>query len=197
MLITLLSKNTPCFVWLASSWTKTLLCYLSLRYSPRKNLKIPQILQTSLTTSFVLFTFRRQKLDEIKRRKLQGLREAGVPDKYCNEVARRIEAPPPSLSRMYWKDFWNVSWIQRKRKRLSLKNVWLLQRLYIALSFKNGKISLRILLARKGGFFLKLFWQRASDSLYSLVAYILQCKYFLFLRSCIHITCTKSIVSDE
>ncbi|XP_020602402.1 cilia- and flagella-associated protein 45-like [Orbicella faveolata] len=44
---------------------------------------------------------RRQKLDEIKRRKLQELREAGVPDKYCNEVARRIEAPPPSLSRMY------------------------------------------------------------------------------------------------
>lgn len=44
---------------------------------------------------------RRQKLDEIKRRKLQELKDAGVPDKYCNEVARRIEAPPPSLSRMY------------------------------------------------------------------------------------------------
>lgn len=44
---------------------------------------------------------RRQKLDEIKRRKLHELRDAGVPDKYCNEVARRIEAPPPSLSRMY------------------------------------------------------------------------------------------------
>lgn len=44
---------------------------------------------------------RREKLNEIKRRKLQELREAGVPDKYCNEVARRIEAPPPSLSRMY------------------------------------------------------------------------------------------------
>ena len=49
---------------------------------------------------FIVF-FRRQKLDEIKKRKLQELRGAGVPDKYCNEVARRIEAPPPSLSRMY------------------------------------------------------------------------------------------------
>ncbi|CAB4014147.1 Hypothetical predicted protein [Paramuricea clavata] len=37
---------------------------------------------------------RRQKLDEIKRRKLKELKEAGVPDKYCNEVARRITAPP-------------------------------------------------------------------------------------------------------
>ncbi|XP_028401364.1 cilia- and flagella-associated protein 45-like [Dendronephthya gigantea] len=37
---------------------------------------------------------RRQKLDEIKRRKLKELRDAGVPDKYCNEVARRITAPP-------------------------------------------------------------------------------------------------------
>lgn len=44
---------------------------------------------------------RRKKLDEIKKRKLQELKEAGVPDKYCNEVARRIEAPPPSLSRMF------------------------------------------------------------------------------------------------
>ncbi|EDO38378.1 predicted protein [Nematostella vectensis] len=44
---------------------------------------------------------RRQKLDEIKRRKLHELKDAGVPDKYCNEVARRIEAPPPSLSRLY------------------------------------------------------------------------------------------------
>ncbi|XP_068732086.1 cilia- and flagella-associated protein 45-like [Montipora capricornis] len=44
---------------------------------------------------------RRKKLDEIKKRKLHELRAAGVPDKYCNEVARRIEAPPPSLSRMY------------------------------------------------------------------------------------------------
>lgn len=38
--------------------------------------------------------YRRQKLDEIKRRKLKELRDAGVPDKYCNEVARRITAPP-------------------------------------------------------------------------------------------------------
>lgn len=36
---------------------------------------------------------RRQKLDDIKRRKLKELRDAGVPDKYCNEVARRITAP--------------------------------------------------------------------------------------------------------
>lgn len=43
---------------------------------------------------------RRQKLDEIKRRKLKELKEAGVSDKYVNEVARRIEAPPPSLSNM-------------------------------------------------------------------------------------------------
>lgn len=43
---------------------------------------------------------RRQKLDEIKRRKLKELEEAGVPDKYVTEVARRIEAQPPSLSNM-------------------------------------------------------------------------------------------------
>jgi len=43
---------------------------------------------------------RRQKLDEIKQRKLKELKEAGVPDKYVNEVARRIEAPPPSISNM-------------------------------------------------------------------------------------------------
>lgn len=41
---------------------------------------------------------RRQKLDEIKKRKLKELEEVGVPIKYLNEVARRIEAPPPSLS---------------------------------------------------------------------------------------------------
>merc|ERR1739841_482235 len=41
---------------------------------------------------------RRQKLDEIKRRKLKELKEVGVPIKYVNEVARRIEAPPASLS---------------------------------------------------------------------------------------------------
>ena len=43
---------------------------------------------------------RRQKLDEIKKRKLAELKGVGVPSKYCNEVARRIEAPPPSLSNM-------------------------------------------------------------------------------------------------
>lgn len=47
------------------------------------------------------FFYRKQKLDEIKKRKLNELKQAGVPDKYCNEVARRIEAPPPSLSRLY------------------------------------------------------------------------------------------------
>lgn len=44
---------------------------------------------------------RRQKIDEIKQRKLAELRAAGVSDKYCNEVARRIEAPPPSLSNLH------------------------------------------------------------------------------------------------
>lgn len=44
---------------------------------------------------------RRQKLDEIKQRKLRELKEAGVHDKYVHEVSRRIEAPPPSLANMY------------------------------------------------------------------------------------------------
>ena len=43
---------------------------------------------------------RRQKLDEIKRRKLRELKDAGVPEKYVNEVSRRIEAPPPALGNM-------------------------------------------------------------------------------------------------
>ena len=43
---------------------------------------------------------RRQKLDEIKRRKLKELEEAGVPNKYVTEVARRIEGQPPALSNM-------------------------------------------------------------------------------------------------
>jgi len=43
---------------------------------------------------------RRIKLDEIKRRKLKELKEVGVSEKYVNEVSRRIEAPPPSLSNM-------------------------------------------------------------------------------------------------
>lgn len=46
------------------------------------------------TFDFSFVVFRRQKLDEIKRRKLKELRDAGVPDKYCNEVARRVTAPP-------------------------------------------------------------------------------------------------------
>jgi len=47
---------------------------------------------------------RRQKLNEIKLRKLTELQEHGVNIKYVNEVARRIEAPPPSLSNMLWVD---------------------------------------------------------------------------------------------
>lgn len=40
---------------------------------------------------------RRAKLDEIKRKKLDELRANGVPEKYCKEVERRINAPtvPP------------------------------------------------------------------------------------------------------
>merc|ERR1712080_660602 len=41
---------------------------------------------------------RRAKLNDIKQRKLKELQEVGVPQKYVNEVARRIAAPPPSLS---------------------------------------------------------------------------------------------------
>lgn len=41
---------------------------------------------------------RKRKLDEIKFRKLAELKEAGVPDKYCAEVSRRITAPPPSFT---------------------------------------------------------------------------------------------------
>ncbi|XP_065920650.1 cilia- and flagella-associated protein 45-like [Dysidea avara] len=41
---------------------------------------------------------RRQKLDAIKQRKLQELRDAGIPEKYCAEVSRRITAPPSSFS---------------------------------------------------------------------------------------------------
>ncbi|XP_071958281.1 cilia- and flagella-associated protein 45-like [Antedon mediterranea] len=40
---------------------------------------------------------RRAKLDAIKQKKLSELRAVGVPAKYCNEVARRIEVPPPTL----------------------------------------------------------------------------------------------------
>ncbi|XP_070551420.1 cilia- and flagella-associated protein 45-like isoform X2 [Ptychodera flava] len=40
---------------------------------------------------------RRAKLDEIKMRKLAELRNAGVPEKYCAEVERRINAPNVSL----------------------------------------------------------------------------------------------------
>ena len=43
---------------------------------------------------------RRQKLDEIKQRKLRELKDAGVHDKYVNEVSRRIEGPPPSITNM-------------------------------------------------------------------------------------------------
>ena len=41
---------------------------------------------------------RRRKLDEIKQRKLSELRAAGIPEKYCTEVSRRITAPAPSFT---------------------------------------------------------------------------------------------------
>ncbi|XP_002738957.1 cilia- and flagella-associated protein 45-like [Saccoglossus kowalevskii] len=40
---------------------------------------------------------RRAKLDEIKKKKLDELRNAGVPEKYCAEVERRINAPTVTL----------------------------------------------------------------------------------------------------
>lgn len=40
---------------------------------------------------------RRNKLDTIKQKKLSELRNAGVPEKYCKEVERRIEAPAVAL----------------------------------------------------------------------------------------------------
>lgn len=41
---------------------------------------------------------RQQRLNEIKQRKLEELRAAGIPEKYCAEVSRRITAPPPSFT---------------------------------------------------------------------------------------------------
>eukprot|EP00731_Ephydatia_muelleri_P011636 Em0006g530a len=41
---------------------------------------------------------RRRKLDEIKQKKLAELKAAGIPDKYCAEVSRRITAPPASFA---------------------------------------------------------------------------------------------------
>lgn len=41
---------------------------------------------------------RREKLNQIKMRKLQELREAGIPEKYCAEVSRRINGPPATFS---------------------------------------------------------------------------------------------------
>ena len=41
---------------------------------------------------------RRHKLDEIKQRKLTELRAAGIPEKYCAEVSRKITAPAPSFT---------------------------------------------------------------------------------------------------
>ncbi|XP_038065130.1 cilia- and flagella-associated protein 45-like [Patiria miniata] len=40
---------------------------------------------------------RRSKLDAIKQKKLDELRNAGVPEKYCKEVERRIEGPAVAL----------------------------------------------------------------------------------------------------
>ena len=45
-----------------------------------------------------IYIVRRRKLDEIKQRKLAELKAAGIPDKYCAEVSRRITAPPPSFT---------------------------------------------------------------------------------------------------
>ena len=33
---------------------------------------------------------KKQQLDEVKRKKLMDLKDSGVPEKYVNEVARRI-----------------------------------------------------------------------------------------------------------
>ena len=41
---------------------------------------------------------RREKLNQIKMRKLQELREAGIPEKYCAEVSRRINGPSATFS---------------------------------------------------------------------------------------------------
>ncbi len=43
------------------------------------------------------YYFRHAKLTEIKQRKLSELKQAGIPDKYCAEVSRKITAPPPSF----------------------------------------------------------------------------------------------------
>lgn len=40
---------------------------------------------------------RRRRLDDIKKKKLEELQGAGVPDKYINEVARRAMKPQTSL----------------------------------------------------------------------------------------------------
>ena len=40
---------------------------------------------------------RRRRLDEVKQRKLSELKEAGIPDKYCAEISRKITAPPTSF----------------------------------------------------------------------------------------------------
>lgn len=40
---------------------------------------------------------RRRRLDEVKQRKLTELKEAGIPDKYCAEISRKITAPPTSF----------------------------------------------------------------------------------------------------
>lgn len=57
-----------------------------------------QLMPTDHYTVLYLLTPRKRKLNTIKQRKLIELREAGVPDKYCAEVSRRITAPPPSFT---------------------------------------------------------------------------------------------------
>jgi len=38
-------------------------------------------------------------LDEIKMKKLDELKAAGIPDKYCSEISRRITAPAAGFSK--------------------------------------------------------------------------------------------------
>ena len=58
------------------------------------------VINTTRTMHCIVFCpcCRRRKLDEIKQRKLSELRAAGIPEKYCAEVSRRITAPPPSFT---------------------------------------------------------------------------------------------------
>ncbi|XP_065184123.1 cilia- and flagella-associated protein 45-like isoform X1 [Sycon ciliatum] len=41
---------------------------------------------------------RRERLHAIKMKKLEALKDIGIPDKYCAQVSRHIHAPPPSFT---------------------------------------------------------------------------------------------------